>query len=71
MFLREAVRRGAKLVRVERCGLFIYLRHGENSWSFICGQHCNSQEWKRIPEPKLPSTDRVFYAMMVSKSGRF
>jgi glycosyltransferase involved in cell wall biosynthesis len=70
MFLREAVRRGAKLVRVDRGRLFIYLRHGQNSWSFVCGQHCNSQEWRRIPEPKIPATDRDFYTMMVAKASR-
>ncbi len=69
-FLREALRRGAKLSRIGRERLFIYLRHGKNSWSFTCGQHGNSQEWKRIPEPKLPPDDRAFYAKIASQTDR-
>jgi glycosyltransferase involved in cell wall biosynthesis len=70
-FLREALRRGAKLARIDRERLFIYLRHGKNSWSFTCGQHGNSQGWKRIPEPGLPPDDRAFYQKMTSKFGHF
>ena len=69
VFLKEAIGRGAKLARVDRGRLFIYLRHGKNSWSFTCGQHGNSREWRRIPEPKLPAADRAFYAKMAAKTG--
>jgi GT2 family glycosyltransferase len=69
-FLREALRRGATLSRIGRERLFIYLRHGKNSWSFTCGQHGNSQEWKRIPEPKLPPDDRAFYVKIASQTDR-
>ena len=64
VFLKEALRRGAKLVRIDRQPLFIYLRHGKNSWSFTCGQHGSSQGWKRIPEPEIPPEDRTFYLKM-------
>lgn len=70
VFLKEAIRRGAKLTRIDRERLFIYLRHGKNSWSFTCGQHGNSREWKRIPEPKLPPDDRAFYAKIASQTDR-
>lgn len=69
VFLKKAIGRGAKLARVDRRRLFIYLRHGKNSWSFTCGQHGNSREWRRIPEPKLPAADRAFYAKMAAKTG--
>jgi len=69
MFLKEALRRGAKLARVDRGRLFIYLRHGKNSWSFICGQHGNAREWMRVREPRMPSMDRAFYSRMAAQSG--
>ena len=70
VFLKEAIRRGAKLARVDRQRLFIYLRHGGNSWSFACGQYGDSRGWKRVPEPQLPAADRAFYAEMALKTGR-
>lgn len=69
VFLKEAIRRGAKLARVDRRQLFVYLRHGKNSWSFICGQHGNAREWRRIPEPNFPSQDRAFYVKMAAQIG--
>lgn len=67
LFLKAAIRRGANLTRVNGELLFIYLRHGKNSWSFACGHLGNPHEWQRIPEPELPPTDRAFYAKLASK----
>jgi glycosyltransferase involved in cell wall biosynthesis len=62
IFLRQAIRRGARLCRLSNNGLFIYLRHARNSWSFTCGQYLNPQGWQRVAEPLLPPEDRAFYA---------
>lgn len=67
LFLKEAIRRGAKLTQVNGELLFIYLRHGNNSWSFTCGHLGNPREWRRISEPKLPPGDRAFYEKFASK----
>jgi hypothetical protein len=61
-FLRQAVRQGARLCRLRKEGLFIYLRHATNSWSFKCGQFLDSGGWHRVPEPAMPEVDRAFYA---------
>jgi len=62
LFLRRAVQRGARLHRLPNEGLFLYLRHQTNSWSFTCGQYLNPDGWQQITEPNLSKTDRVFYA---------
>ncbi len=62
LFLQQAVRRGARLCKIESTGLFIYIRHANNSWAFRCGQHLDPRGWQRLPEPPLPPEDRAFYA---------
>jgi glycosyltransferase involved in cell wall biosynthesis len=62
-FLRRAVRRGARLRKLpQERDVFIYLRHGSNSWRFECGRSFSSADWVQVPEPPLPSADRAFYA---------
>ena len=61
-FLRKAVRRGARLRRLPNDGLFVYLRHAVNSWSFACGSYLDPAGWRRVGEPQLPEEDRAFYA---------
>lgn len=61
-FLGQATRRGARLAQLRGEGLFIYLRHAANSWSFSCGQHVDPRGWRRISEPPLAPSDRAFYA---------
>ncbi len=61
-FLRQAVRRGVRLCRLPGEGIFIYLRHAGNSWSFVCGEYLDPRGWERVTEPLLPPGDRAFYA---------
>jgi glycosyltransferase involved in cell wall biosynthesis len=61
-FLHHAVRRGARLQRVDAPGLFIYLRHGANAWKFACGRYVDAKGWKKIGEPPHLAPDRSFYA---------
>ena len=61
-FLDQAVRRGARLQAVEAVGIFIYIRHGANAWSFACGVAGGSEGWQLTAEPDLPAGDRDFYA---------
>lgn len=62
VFLRCATRRGARLARLDNDGLFVYLRHDTNSWSFRCGHHLDPLGWREVAEPRLPPEDRAFYA---------
>jgi glycosyltransferase involved in cell wall biosynthesis len=57
--LSDALRRGARLVRLDGHGRFAYVRHGTNSWrQFAPG----TPGWRRIAEPALPAEDRAFLA---------
>jgi O-antigen biosynthesis protein len=60
-YLSAALRRGARLVRLDGDGLFVYVRHGGNSWTFGCG---TGDGWTTVSAPPLPSVDRRFYAKM-------
>ena len=60
-FLVQAQAHGARLERVDGTGLFVYLRHARNAWSFECGVHVDRVGWRRAGEPDLPAEDRAFY----------
>lgn len=64
VFLRQARQRGARLHRLANDGLFLYLRHGENSWAFPCGRYLDPDGWREIAEPPLPAKDRAFYVKL-------
>jgi glycosyltransferase involved in cell wall biosynthesis len=61
-FLNAAVARGARLHSIPSDGLFVYLRHGGNAWSFSCGQYLDARGWSRVSEPQVLLPDRAFYA---------
>lgn len=62
IFLRRAVRRGARVKKLSNVGLFLYVRHKENSWSFSCGRYLDPSGWQQTEEPTLSEADRAFYA---------
>ena len=59
--LRGAVGRGGRLRRLPGTGLFLYLRHGGNTWSFECGKYLDPAGWTAIEPPDL-GEDLNFYA---------
>ena len=67
VFLRRAVRKGASISRIENNGLFIYMRHGQNSWSFSCGQYLDPNGWYQVPAPQLSPADKLFYTQYSSR----
>jgi glycosyltransferase involved in cell wall biosynthesis len=66
IFLRSAQSRGARLRRINSDGLFVYLRHGKNSWSLAAGRSIGSTGWQRVAEPDFPPADRDFYASLTA-----
>lgn len=60
-FLRQTVQRGGRLERVANQDVFVYLRHGQNSWSFSCGKYLDPRGWQKVPEPASLLKDRAFY----------
>jgi glycosyltransferase involved in cell wall biosynthesis len=61
-FLDQAVRQGARLRSVGADGIFVYLRHESNAWTFRCGHFVDPTGWRRVADPLLPEADRSFYA---------
>jgi glycosyltransferase involved in cell wall biosynthesis len=54
-FLREAVRRGHRLAQLDNPGLFVYVRHGRNTWQFEPGRFLDPRGWEVVaPPPGLP-----------------
>lgn len=60
-FLRNAVRRGARLARLPAAGVFLYVRHGTNSWQ-VASSPAAPGGWDDVPEPPELARDRAFYA---------
>jgi glycosyltransferase involved in cell wall biosynthesis/GT2 family glycosyltransferase len=61
-FLTRAIQHGARLKRMAADGVFLYLRHAGNTWSFQCGSFLDPRGWLPVTEPSLPAEDRAFYA---------
>jgi glycosyltransferase involved in cell wall biosynthesis len=58
--LHSAVTRGRRLVRLSNPGVFVYVRHGQNSWKeFAPGQFIDPTGWERVGPP-LTFGSRVF-----------
>lgn len=60
-FLVDALRQGARLHRVRASHLFVYLRHGGNTWRF----HPAHEGWTRSAEPTSFRGARDFYRACV------
>jgi len=60
-FLKAAMRRGARLHAVDGSGLYLYLRHGANSWRLARHQAPGSAGWLAVAEPPALADDRSFY----------
>jgi O-antigen biosynthesis protein len=62
LFLRAAVRRGARLRKLPGAGCFVYLRHGANAWRFAPGEYLDPAGW-RLADPAgfLPRDELPFY----------
>jgi glycosyltransferase involved in cell wall biosynthesis len=61
-FLRQALDAGARLVRVPSENLFMYIRHGRNTWRFEPGRFVEAAGWRVVPAPAfLPARDHAFY----------
>jgi hypothetical protein len=46
---------------VEAAGIFLYVRHGANAWTFACGQAGGADGWELTQEPDWLAEDRAFY----------
>lgn len=70
-FLNRAVKSGANLNKVNSHGIYIYLRHKDNTWQFQLGKSRptnSTNDWKEIETPCfVPDTDLHFYGVKKMK----
>lgn len=50
-FVRDAVRRGKRLVRIDNDGTFVYVRHQRNAWQFDTGTFLDPSGWSETSAP--------------------
>jgi glycosyltransferase involved in cell wall biosynthesis len=50
-FVRDAVRRGKKLARIDNDGAFVYVRHQRNAWQFDTGTFLDPSGWSETTPP--------------------
>jgi hypothetical protein len=50
-FVRNAVSRGRKLLRLDNDGIFVYVRHGTNAWKFDAGTFLDPNGWSETLPP--------------------
>jgi glycosyltransferase involved in cell wall biosynthesis len=60
-FLRRALAQGARLYKLSGDELFLYVRHGANSWKLPYGQSPDPLGWQTAPDPRALAADRAFY----------
>jgi glycosyltransferase involved in cell wall biosynthesis len=60
-FMARAMRDGARLCPMPGRELYIYVRHGANTWKFDEGRFLAESDWIPIEEPDCLAADRVFY----------
>lgn len=66
-FLRRLLARNVVLERVSGENLFVYVRHGANSWRFATGEHLGQSGWSKASAPAaLTPSDHAFYNGMVT-----
>jgi len=62
LFHQQLHRSRARTVKVSNNGLFIYVRHGANSWRFQTGRFLQASGWLHAKQPAfIPQADLDFY----------
>lgn len=69
-FLLAAMARGARLARVPGRELYLYVRHGANTWRFSAGQFLQPDDWRRLPLPACLGADAALYAAQAQAPAR-
>jgi glycosyltransferase involved in cell wall biosynthesis len=58
-FLRDAMHCGHRLVRLENPDVFVYVRHGRNTWEFEPGRFLDPRAWVSVARPPFLSSEAV------------
>lgn len=69
-FLGKLLAAGARLEAVEARDIFVYIRHGRNTWQLECGRFGGAHCWVRSILPEIPPDDLTFlHARAGAQSG--
>ncbi|MDK1290685.1 glycosyltransferase [Pseudoalteromonas umbrosa] len=60
-FMESMIEAGANLVAVDGHTHFVYLRHLNNTWSFVSGKLIKASAWQKVQMPTWFSSDIPFY----------
>jgi len=61
IFLKSALQNGHKLIGLPADGLYVYVRHGANTWRTSKWVGSDARDWRQIAEPDYLAEDREFY----------
>ncbi len=62
-FLQAAMAGGARLCRLPGRELFVYVRHGGNSWQFQAGHYLDQAHWRAVAAPAWLGEDAASYGL--------
>ncbi|MEO8380957.1 MAG: glycosyltransferase [Acidobacteriota bacterium] len=68
VFVRDAVQRGRRLLRVDNEGTFVYVRHRTNAWKFDAGTFLDPSGWSETTAP-LQFTPACLQAYLAAGAG--
>ncbi|HLK88357.1 MAG TPA: glycosyltransferase [Polyangia bacterium] len=67
-FLRAALHRGRRLLRLPGDGVFVYVRHGTNAWRFQAGRFVDGGGWIPVATlPEFPEQALLAYREIVAR----
>jgi glycosyltransferase involved in cell wall biosynthesis len=65
--IHQAQARGGRLARLTNPGVFVYVRHGRNAWTFESGRFLDPDGWTHIEPPDFfPAADLAAYRAAAS-----
>jgi glycosyltransferase involved in cell wall biosynthesis len=65
--IHQAQVRGGRLARLTNSGVFVYVRHGRNAWTFESGRFLDPDGWTHIEPPDFfPAADLAAYRAAAS-----
>lgn len=66
-FLEWALTAGARMAEVHAEDIYIYIRHGENTWKFREGLFLQPNDWHAIPRPEFFKEDHAHYHRLLGR----
>jgi glycosyltransferase involved in cell wall biosynthesis len=63
-FLLALTQRGSRVERLPNHGVFVYVRHNNNTWKFSPGKYVDEAQWQEVQTPNwMPAQDLKFYTL--------